>query len=105
MVFSVQAAEMSATIEWQQDVMADGDYWEVHYGLLEGGPYSLLFTIPYVSEQTTYQHTGTVDMLGKTYFVMKKVRGSDNISSPWSNEVSFEPVNPPYQLRFIISTQ
>jgi len=100
----VYAAPKTLNFEWQQDEMVTGDYWEMHYGPTAGGPYSLLTSIAYTSGQSSYQQeVPDIEIpTGGAYFVLKKVRASDGVSSDWSNEVFYKGVSAPFQLRIIL---
>ena len=101
----VSAAESQVTFQWKQDVMVDGDYWEVYKSEVSGGPYTLLYSIPYVTSQTTYENTETIIIDKKTYFVFLKVNGADGERSKNSNEVFLNPpVNAPSELTVVISS-
>ena len=105
LAFSVQAKDYTVTFQWEQDVMVAGDMWRLSSSLVSGGPYTELFTIPYVTDQTTYEYSNTISVTQKTYFVLQKIRGADNMVSDYSNEIPFEPVNAPFNLKIIIQTQ
>jgi hypothetical protein len=98
----VSAAE-TLSFQWQQDVMVAGDKWEMHVSGTRGGPYTHLVDIPYVDAQSTYEsEVKDIDIpAGGYYFVLKKVRAADGESSVWSNEVFYEIVNSPFQLKLI----
>ena len=103
LAFSVQAKDYTATFQWEQDVMVAGDSWRISSSLVSGGPYTELFTVPYVTDQTTYEYSDTISVTQKTFFVVYKVRADGVISDP-SNEIFFEPVNAPFNLKIIIQT-
>jgi len=105
MVSFASAGERQATFQWKQDVMVDGDYWEVYKSEVSGGPYTLLYSIPYVTSQTIYENTETIIIDKKTFFVFLKVNGADGERSKNSNEVFLNPpVNAPSELTVVISS-
>ncbi|MEW6184711.1 MAG: hypothetical protein AB1585_03110 [Thermodesulfobacteriota bacterium] len=107
------SATKTVTFTWEQSA-ADLPVlkeWRIHYSFTQGGPYSLLATVPYGgTPQSEYIHPTPVSVVpdgGKrlVYFVATAVATS-GAESGWSNEVSdlvdFSTTTIPIQFRIVI---
>jgi len=101
MIGMALATQKTLTFQWNQDVMATGDKWEMHVSETAGGPYAHLADILFVSQQTDYTENVSADIpIGGYYFVLRKVAANGD-KSGWSNEIFYTIVNSPFQLKLI----
>jgi hypothetical protein len=105
------AGSKTAVFNWKMSSVANLKSWNIKYATVQGGPYTLLVNIPYVSQQTTYTSTQTVNLVPDgtvqtLYFVCSSIATS-NIESANSNEASgpfdFTTTGVPIQFTITIS--
>jgi hypothetical protein len=108
------AGQKILTAQWEQTLPNPNDLqgWKLYYSTTQGGPYTLLKTIPFVSQQTTYtdefQFTSPDGQRKQYFFVLTAIDTSGN-ESGYSNEASiwidFEAPGVPVNLRITIKVQ
>ena len=82
---------MLITVQWTQDCMNTGDFWELGTSINSGPPYCIIHTFDYKTPKTLYKGPVEYDVSKDgEYFAMKKIT-SDGLESAWSDEYFFKP--------------
>jgi hypothetical protein len=110
---SVFAGAKTLEFTWRQTLPDPNDLagWRLYSSQTQGGPYSLVLTIPFVSEQTQYSSTQpfvSPDGQRKTYYFVLTAFDTSGNESGYSNEASasidFEAPGVPIQLKVTVTT-
>jgi len=94
-VVNLSAKSVGVQFGWQQDIPSPNDLkgWKLYKSSTAGGPYSLITEIPFVTVQTEYTVTVSIDypdnQKTKYFYVLTAIDISNN-ESGYSNEVAKE---------------